>query len=189
MAKVKVSAGMVFERYEKKYRLPAETYLQLIERLGEYIQADQYGKHTICSLYFDAKDYLLIRRSIEKPNYKEKLRLRSYGIPAPDTSVYLELKKKLQGVTYKRRISMPYVEAQLASSRPTAGRFLKKSIFFASNTSLCPRCFCSMSGLHCLAEKTQTCALPSIRIFAIGRVISIFLWVMKAQCCSSLANA
>lgn len=112
MAKVKVSAGMVFERYEKKYRLSEATYLQLTERLGEYMQADQYGKHTICSLYFDTRDYLLIRRSIEKPIYKEKLRLRSYGIPTPDTSVYLELKKKLQGVTYKRRISMTYAEAQ-----------------------------------------------------------------------------
>lgn len=124
MAKVKVSAGMVFERYEKKYRLSEEEYLQLMERLKEYMQADQYGKHTICSLYFDTKDYLLIRRSIEKPKYKEKLRLRSYGIPAPDTSVYLELKKKLRDVTYKRRISMPYVEAQkylLTGERPTDG--------------------------------------------------------------------
>lgn len=69
MAKVKVSAGMVFERYEKKYRLTEETYLQLMERLGEYMQADQYGKHTVCSLYFDTKDFLLIRRSIEKPKY------------------------------------------------------------------------------------------------------------------------
>lgn len=112
MAKVKVSAGMVFERYEKKYRLPEETYLQLIEHLGEHMQADQYGKHTICSLYFDTKDYLLIRRSIEKPKYKEKLRLRSYGIPTSDTNVYLELKKKLKGVTYKRRISMTYAEAK-----------------------------------------------------------------------------
>ncbi len=112
MAKVKVSAGMVFERYEKKYRLPEEIYLQLMERLGEYMQADQYGRHTVCSLYFDTRDYLLIRRSIGKPNYKEKLRLRSYGIPSPDTNVYLELKKKLKGVTYKRRISMTYAEAQ-----------------------------------------------------------------------------
>lgn len=112
MAKVRVSAGMVFERYEKKYRLSEETYLQLMERLSEHMQTDQYGKHTIGSLYFDTTDFLLIRRSIEKPKYKEKLRLRSYGIPAPETGVYLELKKKLKGVTYKRRISMPYAEAQ-----------------------------------------------------------------------------
>lgn len=81
MAKVKVSAGMVFERYEKKYRLPEATYRQLMERLDEYMQADQYGRHTICSLYFDTKDYLLIRCSIGKPKYKEKLRLRSCGTP------------------------------------------------------------------------------------------------------------
>lgn len=143
MAKVKVSAGMVFERYEKKYRLPEETYLQLIERLGEYMQADQYGKHTICSLYFDAKDYLLIRRSIEKPNYKEKLRLRSYGIPTPDTSVYLELKKKLRGVTYKRRISMPYVEAQkylLTGEQPTnGGQILEEINYFRQQYQPVPK--------------------------------------------------
>lgn len=134
MVKVKVSAGMVFERYEKKYRLSEEEYLQLMERLKEYMQADQYGKHTICSLYFDTKDYLLIRRSIEKPDYKEKLRLRSYGVPAPDTSVYLELKKKLRGVTYKRRISMPYVEAQkylLTGEHPTdSGQILEEIDYF-----------------------------------------------------------
>lgn len=143
MAKVKVSAGMVFERYEKKYRLTEETYLQLMERLGDYMQADQYGKHTICSLYFDTKDYLLIRRSIEKPKYKEKLRLRSYGIPAPDTSVYLELKKKLKGITYKRRISLPYAEAQrylLSGEQPTeSGQILDEINWFRQQYQPMPK--------------------------------------------------
>jgi len=110
--KVKVSPGMVFERHEKKYRLSEEQYLALRKRLEEHMRPDPYGRHTICSLYFDTPDFLLIRRSLSKPKYKEKLRLRSYGLPGPETTVYLELKKKLDGVTYKRRAAMSYAQAQ-----------------------------------------------------------------------------
>lgn len=112
MPKIKVKAGMVFERHEKKYRLSEEKYLLLTKRLAKHMKGDQYGKHTICSLYCDTDDYLLIRRSIEKPKYKEKLRLRSYGMPTPDSTVFLELKKKLDGVTYKRRIPLTLAEAE-----------------------------------------------------------------------------
>lgn len=112
MPKVKFSPGMVFERHEKKYRLTGDQYLRLRERLDGYMQEDQYGLSTICSLYLDTKDWLLASRSIQKPDYKEKIRLRSYGIPDDDTVVFLELKKKLDEVTYKRRISMTYAEAK-----------------------------------------------------------------------------
>lgn len=112
MPKVKISPGMVFERHEKKYQLTEDQYLRLRERLDEYMQEDKYGLSTVCSLYFDTEDWLLASRSIQKPKYKEKLRLRSYGIPKDDTAVFLELKKKLDGVTYKRRVSMTYAEAK-----------------------------------------------------------------------------
>lgn len=75
------------------------------------MEADQYGRHTICSLYFDTDDFFLVGRSMENPKYKEKLRLRSYGIPTMDSTVYLELKKKLIGVTYKRRVPLTLAEA------------------------------------------------------------------------------
>lgn len=110
--KIKVSASMVFERHEKKYLLSEEQAALLMERLEPYMKRDQYGLHTICSLYLDTDDFLLAQRSMSKPKYKEKLRMRSYGLPQPDTTVYLELKKKLKGVTYKRRIPMPYSEAE-----------------------------------------------------------------------------
>ena len=110
MSKIKVSEGMVFERHEKKYRLTEEKYLLLTKKLTEYMKGDQYGKHTICSLYFDTDDYFLVGRSLEKPEYKEKLRLRSYGIPTQDSTVFLELKKKLSDITYKRRIPMTLAE-------------------------------------------------------------------------------
>lgn len=101
-----------FKRVEKKYLLSREQYVALTTRLSAYMHPDAYGKHTISNLYFDTEDDLLIRRSIEKPVYKEKLRLRSYGIPDLDSKVFLEIKKKYDGIVYKRRIEMKLWEAK-----------------------------------------------------------------------------
>jgi len=101
----------VFKRYEKKYMLNQSQYEQLTAVINKHMQIDQYGKHTICNIYFDTDDYRLIRTSIEKPKYKEKLRLRSYGIPTLDSKVFLEIKKKFDGIVYKRRISFPLKDA------------------------------------------------------------------------------
>lgn len=100
-----------FERYEKKYLINQHQYTQLMARISDLIIPDRYGKSTICNIYFDTPDYELIRRSIEKPVYKEKLRLRSYGIPQNDSTVYIELKKKYKGIVYKRRTDMKLSDA------------------------------------------------------------------------------
>lgn len=105
------TAAMVFERHEKKYLLTPIQYNRLLPQLLEHMRQDQYGLHTIGSLYYDTENSQFIRRSLDKPDYKEKLRLRSYGIPTPDDTVYIELKKKLDGVTYKRRVAMTHREA------------------------------------------------------------------------------
>lgn len=105
-------AQEVFKRYEKKYMLSLEQYHELISRMITRVEADRYGKHTICNIYFDTPDYRLIRQSLEKPVYKEKLRLRSYGVPGDEDMVFLELKKKYDGVVYKRRVEMPLKEAR-----------------------------------------------------------------------------
>ena len=68
---------------------------------------DEHGESTICNIYYDTADYRLIRASLEKPAYKEKLRLRSYGVTEPGGEVFLELKKKYKGIVYKRRITLP----------------------------------------------------------------------------------
>ena len=101
----------VFQRYEKKYLLSSRQYLALLEKLAPYMELDVYGKHTICNIYYDTESYELIRTSIEKPSYKEKLRIRSYGVPNDDSNVFLELKKKVCGIVYKRRVCMNYEEA------------------------------------------------------------------------------
>ena len=102
----------VFKRYEKKYLLVGEQYKQFWEVVNQYMQVDQYGESTICNLYFDTPDFELIRTSIEKPVYKEKLRLRSYGVPKEDDTVFLEIKKKFKGIVYKRRIALALAEAR-----------------------------------------------------------------------------
>lgn len=94
-----------FERYEKKYFLTTSQQKYLLSKMQPYIKADDYGEYTICNIYYDTDDWRLIRESIEKPVYKEKLRVRSYGIPEDDGKVFVELKKKYNGVVYKRRIT------------------------------------------------------------------------------------
>ena len=110
MPNIKVQT--VFERYEKKFLLGPLQYAELSKALQTYMKADQYGLHTICSIYYDTEDYQCIRHSLDKPVYKEKLRLRSYGVPTADSTVFLELKKKLDGITYKRRMPMTLAEAR-----------------------------------------------------------------------------
>ena len=101
----------VFKRYELKYLLTLEQKETMLETISPYMELDQYGRTTIRNLYFDTDNYRLIRRSIEKPPYKEKLRLRSYTKAEPNSTVYVELKKKYDSVVYKRRISMPESQA------------------------------------------------------------------------------
>lgn len=102
---------MTFQRYETKYMLSPIMARKLRKSLPGHLQMDEYGLDTICSLYYDTPDHQLIRRSLEKPVYKEKLRLRSYG-PAKETSpIYVELKKKYEGIVYKCRERMILSEA------------------------------------------------------------------------------
>ena len=101
----------VFQRYELKYLLTLPQKEAVLRAMGPYMTLDRYGRTTIRNLYYDTDTYLLIRRSIEKPAYKEKLRIRSYSRANPDSTAFVELKKKYRSVVYKRRISLPYGEA------------------------------------------------------------------------------
>ena len=101
----------VFKRYELKYLLTSEQKEKVLAAMAPYMKLDKYGRTTIRNLYYDTDTYLLIRRSIEKPAYKEKLRIRSYRQADKDSPVFVELKKKYKNVVYKRRISLPNREA------------------------------------------------------------------------------
>ena len=93
------------QRYEFKYLMRPEQTAALRERLVGHMEVDKYGVTSIASIYYDTPDYQLIRTSIEKPPFKEKMRLRSYGLAKKDSTLFLELKRKAYGIVYKRRVS------------------------------------------------------------------------------------
>lgn len=92
--------------------LDADLLEKLVYAMSPYVTSENYGKYTICNLYLDTDDYALVRNSIERPVFKEKLRLRSYGTPTADSNVFLEIKRKYKGVVAKRRIGIPLWEAE-----------------------------------------------------------------------------
>lgn len=100
--------AQTFQRSEKKYLLDEDQYEELLLRLRPYVDNDKFHESDIRSIYYDTDSYQTIRRSIEKPEYKEKLRIRSYGEPEDDELVFVEFKKKLDGIVYKRRTRAVY---------------------------------------------------------------------------------
>jgi len=105
----------VFNRYEHKYLIDKKTYKRVIEILDEKMVLDNHNQkhntYTISNIYYDTCDNYLIRNSLSKPEYKEKLRLRSYGVPNKDSKVFLEIKKKFDGIVNKRRTTLGLDEA------------------------------------------------------------------------------
>ena len=100
-----------FQRYEKKYLLTPDQLARMLAGMEGYVRADEFGRYTICNIYYDTDDFQLIRASLEKPVYKEKLRMRSYGTPGDQDRVFVELKKKYDGIVYKRRTVMGAADA------------------------------------------------------------------------------
>ncbi len=93
-----------FKRYELKYMLSKAQYELLLMKMPKDIHIDKYGRHKISNIYFDTADFRIIRNSLGKPKYKEKLRVRCYGEPSDESTAYIEIKKKYNGVVYKRRV-------------------------------------------------------------------------------------
>lgn len=152
----------VFERYEKKYLLDWAQYQALYPLLCDKMQPDDYGKHTICNLYYDTDQFTLIRASIEKPIYKEKLRLRSYGIPQADSTVFLELKKKFRGVVYKRRVPLTLEESgrYLATGqRPFPNQILSEIDWFRSRYPVAAKAFIAYDRVALFGREN-----PSLRV-------------------------
>ena len=110
---------VVMKRYELKYLMDGMQTAFFRRELEGHMQIDQFGLTSIASLYYDTPDYRLIRTSIEKPMFKEKIRLRSYGLATESGPVYLELKRKAYGIVYKRRVqtTIPLVKKFFAGYR------------------------------------------------------------------------
>ena len=154
---------LTFKRYEKKYLLSAKKAELLWEQLREHLVPDRFHRSTVCSIYYDSDDFSLIRHSLERPVYKEKLRLRSYNVPAPDGEVFVELKKKFKGVVYKRRVRMSAAEAEAylaGQSRPAEdGQILREIDFFLQTHEVSPKAY-----IACEREAWVDREEPELRI-------------------------
>lgn len=102
-----MSYQMTFQRYELKYLLTRQEKEAILCAMQPFMRLDDYGRTTIRNLYLDTDNFRLIRRSLEKPVYKEKLRIRTYRRIKPSDMAYVELKKKYKSVVYKRRMALP----------------------------------------------------------------------------------
>lgn len=103
---------LTFKRHEIKYLLSTDQYHRLREAMEAYMIPDEWGASTVCNVYYDTSSRLLVRRSAEHPAYKEKVRIRCYGELEPHDPVFVEIKKKYDGVVYKRRCTMSMDRAQ-----------------------------------------------------------------------------
>lgn len=133
-ARNRSALDFVFARHEVKYRLPAELYKEFLSRTADILEPDLYPHSQILNVYYDTEHNDLISRSIGGASYKEKLRLRSYGIPDPDSMVFPELKKKYAGIVYKRRAMMSCREAErfldLGDSSGMDGQIVRELVYF-----------------------------------------------------------
>lgn len=137
----------VFQRKELKYLLSDSQLAKLMSILRQHMEPDAYPHSSIANLYYDTPDFRLIRRSLEKTGYKEKLRLRSYGVPGGASQVFPEIKKKALGIVYKRRVSMSYTQAlaYLSGSCPGPDGQIYRELdwMLSSYPNLAPRVFLS----------------------------------------------
>lgn len=114
-------ANDTFERFEEKYLLTSAQYRAVMAGLSGRMHPDMFGRSTVSSIYYDTEDYRLIRASLDKPDYKEKLRVRAYGATTAESHVFVELKKKVNGIVYKRRAELPLNDANaLLRGEPTS---------------------------------------------------------------------
>ncbi|MCM1542187.1 MAG: polyphosphate polymerase domain-containing protein [Blautia sp.] len=139
---------MVFKRYEIKYLLDRKQKERVLQAMEPYMELDGYGRSTIRNIYYDTDNYRLVRTSLEKPVYKEKLRVRSYQAAEPEDRVFVELKKKYDSVVYKRRVRMAEAQAMEylsgAISAPVHTHITEEIDYFLEfYRTLAPRVFLS----------------------------------------------
>ena len=96
----------IFSRNEKKYIISQAQSDKLKLRLTEFMKPDKYSTYWVQNLFYDTENWDMIHTSMEKPYYKEKMRLRCYGSILETDRVFLELKKKYSGTVYKRRVPL-----------------------------------------------------------------------------------
>nr|WP_330423131.1 polyphosphate polymerase domain-containing protein [Butyricicoccus sp. OF13-6] len=158
-----------FKRYEKKYLVTQQQYDALAKVFAARMVPDRFAESTISNIYYDTPDFRLIRRSLDRPAYKEKLRLRTYRTPGADTEAFVEIKKKYDHIVYKRRVAMTYSEAQAyldggaAPEQSQISREIDWFLRFYQAFSL--PCASATIGSRCSTSISRSCASRSTRAF------------------------
>ena len=102
----------IIDRMEQKYFVSFDKYNKLMKLINNKLVKDKYFSERIYNIYFDNDEYEFMTKSLDKPLYKEKVRLRSYETKDKNSNVFLEIKKKFQGHGNKRRVVINYNEAK-----------------------------------------------------------------------------
>lgn len=149
----------IFNRYEHKYKMNTETFHKVLEVMDRHMEPDKHcadhSLYTIANIYYDTPDNALIRESLSKPVYKEKMRLRSYGVPDADTKVFLEIKKKVNGLVNKRRTVLELSEAYdfISSGKPPViksymnAQVVREIEYFMQRYNLSPKVYIAYDRL------------------------------------------
>jgi len=145
----------IFQRIEEKYFMDKETKDKFFHNISNYINKDKYYKSEILSIYFDNDNKDIVRRSLDKPLYKDKIRLRSYGTPNLDSDVFLEIKNKYEGVTGKRRVILKLSEFYdyLYNNKIKDNQIMKEIDYLFKYYDLKPNCFVSYDRLSYIGKE------------------------------------
>lgn len=158
----------VFKRNEIKYLISANEYDALREKMEDIIEPDSYGLSTICNVYYDTAADDLIRRSISKPVYKEKFRVRSYGTVTSEDPVFLEIKKKFKSTVYKRRVAVTKAEADryltCGSAPHERVQIFDEIDYFLKLYRLTPKVYIAYDRLACIPRGATAEKYPSFRV-------------------------
>ena len=140
----------VFKRVETKYLLTDEEYKTLMKKIDKHLMKDKYYKSTICNIYFDTDDYDVINKSLEKPVFKQKIRLRSYNVPSLEDDVFFEIKGKYDGVVFKRREKIKLIDYYNYINDgkiPSDKQIIKEIDYLIKNENLKPKIMLSYDRL------------------------------------------
>lgn len=157
----------VFNRHESKFLIDKNIYEDIKGELLKHMELDEYNKsnelYTISNIYYDTRDNYLIRNSLSKPQYKEKLRIRSYGVPDSNDKVYLEVKKKVCGMVNKRRTTLRLQEAYNfvnTGRKPELKEYMNGQVineieYFIKNYCLEPKLYLAYDRLAMFGKKNR----------------------------------
>lgn len=151
------TSNNIFQRVEEKYFMDKKTKDLFFNNIKKYIDKDKYYESEILSIYFDNDNKDIVRRSLDKPIYKDKIRLRSYGTPTLDSNVFLEIKNKYQGVTGKRRIMLTLGEFYdyFYNNKMIDSQIMKEIDYLFKYYDLKPNCFVSYDRLSYKGKKDE----------------------------------